>query len=121
MASYPYRNQITNTMTESTSIEDRLFALKQQYLKSLPDKISEINQHWASCVENQTVADNLLESSLHKLAGSAGMYDETALGEIARSIEITLSNHSENLTSQNILLIESELDRLRNKITELSA
>lgn len=108
-------------MTESASVEDRLFALKLQYLKSLPEKITEINQQWATCVENQTVSDNMLEASLHKLAGSAGMYDEITLGEIARSIEITLSNHSETLTPQNIFLIESELDKLRNKIAELSA
>ena len=121
MASYPHRNQITNTMTDSVSIEDKLSALKQQYLKSLPEKMSEINRYWATCIENQEIQDNMLEAALHKLAGSAGMYDENTLGEIARTIEITLSNHSKTLTSQDIQIIESELERLRSKTSELSA
>jgi len=108
-------------MTESVSVEDKLNALKQQYLKSLPEKISDINQHWSACIKNQAIQDNLLETSLHKLAGSAGLYGEDTLGEIAREIEIALSNHSETLTSQDIQTIESKLEKLRNKISGLSA
>jgi len=121
MASYPYQNQNTNAMTEKTAIEDKLFALKQKYLLSLPEKLSDIDEHWSACCETQTLADKALESSLHKLAGSAGMYDENELGEIARSLEISVSNYSETLTPENIKEIDTGLTKLREKVSELIA
>ena len=108
-------------MTETLSPEDKIHALKKQYIQSLAGKFSDIFQFWSLNKKNKEILDNSLESALHKLAGSAGMYDETALGEIARTLEISIATIDTSLSDKHISQIDSEMEKLKTKITELSS
>lgn len=108
-------------MSDTASIESRLAALKEKYIISLPEKVHTISQIWHSSRQSTSLSDNSLESCLHKLAGSAGMYEEDQLGELARSIEINISTHSENLTDEVKSQIDSALSQLNEMVSELTS
>jgi len=107
-------------MTDTPSVEDKLSALKKQYINSLPDKFSEILQLWQSNKNITQIPDKMLETALHKLAGSAGMYDEHKLGEIARTVEIIVSEIDNDLEDDVITQIDSDLEQLKITIANLS-
>ncbi|MCK4707884.1 MAG: Hpt domain-containing protein [Gammaproteobacteria bacterium] len=107
-------------MTDTLSVENKLLALKKQYIDSLTDKFSEISKLWFVAEQTRKIPDNSLESALHKLAGSAGMYDETELGNIARSVEIRISEIDSNIEDNTVSQIDSELEQLKIMITDLS-
>ncbi|MDH5516246.1 MAG: Hpt domain-containing protein [Gammaproteobacteria bacterium] len=109
-------------MSDIPSIEDKLLALKASYISSLPEKFDAISQLWQGCKEHGSFADNSLESCLHKLAGSAGMYDEAELGEICRSLELMLTDFSPPFNAafssevdNKLLSLENAIDHLVNK------
>ena len=52
-------------MTDTPSVEDKLSALKKQYINSLPDKFSEILQLWQSNKNITQIPDKTLEAALH--------------------------------------------------------
>lgn len=107
-------------MADQATIENKLLALKQKYLQSLPDKLETITSLWQACAEQMSIDDKALESALHKLAGSAGMYEEDQLGQIAREIELIVAA-SDKLNAQSQQKITQGLKQLEEKIQQLSA
>lgn len=106
-------------MADIKEIEDKLAILKIKYISSLPDKMMDINKEWASCTRRKTIIDPTLTSFLHKLAGSAGLYDLFELGERARSIELLILEIEGPLTNEMIFEIDSRLTQLKAMVTEL--
>jgi len=111
-------------MTDQTSIENKLLALKLKYIQSLPEKLDAITTLWQTYGEKMseqiTINDKSLESALHKLAGSAGMYEEDELGQIARDIELTIAGSGETINASNQQKIIAGLKRLEEKIRQLT-
>lgn len=108
-------------MSDPATIENKLLALKLKYLQSLPEKFETITSLWQDCVEQMRIKDNSLESALHKLAGSAGMYDEEELGQIARKIELLVVESGNNINAQYQQQITEGMKQLEEKIQQLSA
>ncbi len=108
-------------MSDQATIENKLLALKQKYLQSLPEKLETITSLWQACAEQMSIDDNALESALHKLAGSAGMYEEDELGQIAREIELVVAASGDKLNAQSQQKITAGLKQLEDKIQQLSA
>jgi len=108
-------------MSDQATIENKLLALKQKYLQSLPEKLETITSLWHACAEQMRIDDNALESALHKLAGSAGMYEEDELGQIARNIELIIAESSDTLNAQKQQQITEGLKQLEEKIQQLTA
>lgn len=110
-------------MTEQLTVEDKLLALKKKYYRSLPDKLVTIQTIWQQYENQRIFADNALETALHKLAGSAGMYDEAELGRIARDAELLVADCSRSgnsLDENNVIKISESLNKLKDKIEQLS-
>lgn len=107
-------------MTAQVTVEDKLQALKQKYYQSLPDKLDDIQSSWQQCKEQKAFTDKVLESSLHKLAGSAGMYDEEELGQIARDAELLIANCDDVIDDEVSVKISDSLKQLSRKIEQLS-
>ena len=108
-------------MSDQATIENKLLALKQKYLQSLPEKLETITSLWLSCTEQMSIDDKALESALHKLAGSAGMYEENELGQIARKIELLVAECGNTLNAQYQQQITEGMKQLEKKIQQLSA
>jgi len=108
-------------MSNQATIENKLLALKQKYLQSLPEKLNIITSLWQACAEQMSIDDKALESALHKLAGSAGMYEEDELGQIAREIELIVAASGDTLNAQSQQQITEGLRQLEEKIQQLSA
>ena len=106
-------------MNDQAAIEDKLKVLKQKYLLSLPDKLAVINALWQDCTEQMSLSDKSLESALHKLAGSAGMYEEQELGQLARDVELIVADCEPDLNDDDLLTIANSLSKLEQKITQL--
>lgn len=106
-------------MSDIQSVVDKLTLLKQKYIKSLPDKVTDIYMEWNSCKELKTVKDQELASHLHKLAGSAGMYDLFELGEKARVIELNIINIEGSIADDIIDDIDNDLRILQKMVTDL--
>lgn len=107
-------------MNDITSIEDKLAKLKVKYILSLPDKISDIYQQWHLCKSKKSITGSELVSHLHKLAGSAGMYDLFDLGEKARHLELSVIDINDTLSNDTISEIDSLLEQLKTMISQLS-
>ena len=107
-------------MTDTPSIEDKLLALKIAYINSLPEKFYEINQLWQFYKQQTDITDKNLESCLHKLAGSAGMYNETELGELCRALELSISDINPSFDSAFISLFDDEMLKLETMIDKLA-
>jgi len=57
---------------------------------------------------------------LHKLAGSAGMYDLYELGEQARALELSIISPESALTDETIQSFDNGLDILKDMVADLS-
>lgn len=71
---------------------DHLFAeLKETYKKTIPDKIERLENIILAIQKSPTI-ENLqgLRIEVHKIAGSAGSYGFTAVGEICKNLELEL-------------------------------
>lgn len=108
-------------MTSTASVQDKLTKLKNKYMHSLPGKISDIFSQWELCKTDKTLKDSALASQLHKLAGSAGMYELFELGEKARAIELTVSAQEGLLSAEIITEIEHTLEQLRTMVVNFQA
>ncbi|MDH5392949.1 MAG: Hpt domain-containing protein [Gammaproteobacteria bacterium] len=106
-------------MPDTPSVEDKIIALKHSYIRSLPDKFLEINRHWQHSKTQHSFSDKCFEASLHKLAGSAGMYDEAALGELCRSLELMAAGVAQAIDTNTIRQLESGLLQLDKMISDL--
>lgn len=107
-------------MTDIVSTEDKIIALKKQYIISLGDKFTEISLLWQSIIETGKISDTALETALHKIAGSAGMYDEPELGTTARFLEIKISDAEKQINDDFISEINSCLTQLKTIINHLN-
>jgi len=107
-------------MSDPKSVEDKLSLLQDKYINSLPAKITDIKQEWNNCKSSKTITEKNLESMLHKLAGSAGMYDLYELGEQARALELSIISPESALTNETIQTFDDGLDVLKGMVAELS-
>jgi len=82
--------------------------LLNKYLNRLPDKLVEINSY----IVNQEKLN--LQSAIHKLAGSAGMYGFKSISETAAEIE-DLIIAGESLSSEKFQIL---FDVLSDKIND---
>jgi len=107
-------------MSDPKSVEDKLNILQDKYINSLPAKITDIKHEWNNCKTSKTIAEKNLESMLHKLAGSAGMYDLYELGEQARTLELAIISPESALTDETIQTFDDGFDVLKDMVAELS-
>ena len=79
------------------SLEQKLLVLKNNYIQNLPARIDEMKRRWHD-IETTQNADDLKELiiMMHKLAGSAGMYDAHEISDQAREIENSLNALNDN-------------------------
>lgn len=71
--------------------------LQQRYRDSLPTKHADLTSRW-QLLQNEPAnlaAQSALQESVHRLAGSAGAYGYTTIGEFARSADALLIRHRE--------------------------
>ncbi|MGZ3159667.1 MAG: Hpt domain-containing protein, partial [Burkholderiaceae bacterium] len=70
-------------------IEDKLHLLLNLFSTKLPQKITEIEHAWQSCVETPSSLEcwSKLHRLLHTLAGSSGSFGFAELGLQARTME----------------------------------
>ncbi len=76
----------------SSRAKTLLLAQRDRYLQSLPDRkanILECWQRWNADREDRSVLKELT-SALHKLAGSAGNFGLSGIGDAARKLEAML-------------------------------
>ena len=106
-------------MSDIETVQDKLNLLKDKYISSLPQKVTDICHEWDSCKASNEITERTLESHLHKLAGSAGMYDLYDLGEKARALELTIMQPENPLTEEAIMSFETDLKQLKNMVTDL--
>jgi diguanylate cyclase (GGDEF)-like protein len=80
------------------SPRDRLRALRDKYIRSLPDAIGRIEAHWSRMLEDKSNRDEArsLHGMLHTLAGSAPSFGFSEVGEAARNAEILVRNLFDN-------------------------
>jgi len=81
----------------------RLLALQhEKYLQSLPDKKTRIDRYWQA-IQRQGWTRELsarLKTELHRLAGSAGSYGLTVLGQKALDLDVLLAGDMETSHSE---------------------
>lgn len=107
-------------MNDLASVQDKLKKLKERYVKSLPEKIADICYEWDLCKTNRDISSSDFASHLHKLAGSAGMYEFSELGEIARTLELITINAEDRLPDEIITEINTHLSQLKLMINALT-
>lgn len=107
-------------MSDLASVEDKLTKLKERYVKSLPGKITDICYEWDLCKTSRDISSSDFVSHLHKLAGSAGMYEFFELGEIARTLELISINVEDRLSDEIITEINTHLSQLKSMVTNLT-
>jgi len=72
-------------------LEEKLAALKQDFLQGLHGRYTELYSHWQLYLENKDIEFlDPLHRNLHSLAGSSGLYGCPEMGELARKVEIIL-------------------------------
>jgi PAS domain S-box-containing protein len=83
---------------ESKNIHDKLFALRQEYLARLEEKISQLKNHWEEICAASGKLDLYpdFQRQFHNMRGTAGTYGCPELSEVAAEIEILLIQHSQN-------------------------
>ena len=84
-------------------------ALKQKYIQKLPTKMTEIDAHF----EAENFAN--VQTGIHKLAGSAGMYGFAELSSLAADIEELI------VSNPNKEVLKIQLQRLYDKVNETIA
>lgn len=107
-------------MNDLASVQDKLTKLKELYIKSLPGKITEICYEWDLCKTSGDISSSNFASHLHKLAGSAGMYEFFELGEIARALELISINVESHLSDDIITEINIHLTQLKLMVNTLT-
>jgi HPt (histidine-containing phosphotransfer) domain-containing protein len=106
-------------MTDTTSVQDKIVKLKEKYINSLSDKVNNINHEWSLCKASKMMKNSEFISLLHKLAGSAGMYELFELGEKARTIELSVIDTEDAITNETIIEIDTQLKQLRAMVADL--
>lgn len=112
----PPATKCKRKMTNNSDIEARLKSITEAYYKKLPALFDSLHTEWLA-VSNDYSADGArtLGRELHKLAGSAGMYQANDISDIAREIEnnlVTLSERNDSEIQQNINTAFQHLQQL---------
>lgn len=103
------------------SLEQKLLVLKKNYIQNLPARIDEMKRLWHG-IETTQNADDLKELiiMMHKLAGSAGMYDAHEISDQARIIENALNEIKDNdYNPNNNTRINAFYDELQRLVQSL--
>lgn len=77
-------------MTElSAEAKQKVLALKQAYIDSLPEKIQQLEKYWQSIQSNQFKLNDIeqLRGYCHKIAGSSGSYELQEISHAAHRLE----------------------------------
>ncbi len=70
--------------------EARFAALTQAFAAALPQRREAVTQSWQAWCAGDTAARDVLQASVHRLAGAADNYGYTALGAAARALDARL-------------------------------
>src|ERR1700737_2584996 len=70
-------------MEPSTTLNGRLFDLKQRFVLTMPARIAATASPLAGCCDGGKEVTDRLERQFHTLAGTAGTYDLTAVAAAA--------------------------------------
>ncbi|MFI3188311.1 hypothetical protein BCS42_16695 [Crenothrix sp. D3] len=106
----------------TTDIDDRLQQLRDEFVLSLPDQFANIDGLWAAVKQQgitQSHEADELHRAVHILAGSAGMFGQQRLGDIARTVEKSLHPllYNNEIVIPTILsTIENDLLTLKNSV-----
>ncbi|MCK5335550.1 MAG: Hpt domain-containing protein [Gammaproteobacteria bacterium] len=106
-------------MSDIKTVQDKLILLKEKYINSLADKITDLFHEWDICKDSKTLTNSSFVSQLHKLAGSAGMYEFFELGEKARSLELTAIEFKPPLPDEVIQEIDTSLKQLKEMVADI--
>ncbi len=95
------------------SIAAKLQALQQRFITELPARLDDIDQAWQAC--QQTESSDLLHRLVHSLAGSAGTFGCTRLGERSRELELLIQQRYVSAdASVTDMTIEQRVHELRD-------
>ena len=77
---------------EFNALKEKMDQLKKEYRQNLPSKTDQIIKQWLSLRNGNWEIDlyNDLLNSVHKLAGSGGVFGFSKVSEVALKIEIIL-------------------------------
>lgn len=104
--------------------EAALLALKKNYIRSLPDKINDLEATWQSYLANND--ENVIEEAYrkaHSLAGSGATFGQQELGQKSKSLELFIKEKLENgslLDEISVKSIESDIEELRSIVQAIS-
>jgi chemotaxis protein histidine kinase CheA len=106
---------------EFNALKAKMDQLKKEYKQNLPSKTDQIIKQWLSLCNGNWEAGlfNDLLNSVHKLAGSGGVFGFSKVSEIAQKIEISLREFSgtkKKMNSDFKNTIELYLDDLKKAI-----
>jgi chemotaxis protein histidine kinase CheA len=106
---------------ELNALKEKMDQLKKEYRQNLPSKTDQIIKQWLSLRNGnwETGLFNDLLNSVHKLAGSGGVFGFSKVSEIALKIEISLREFSgtkKEMESAFIKKIDQYLDELKKII-----
>ncbi len=102
-------------------LKEKMNQLKKEYKQNLPSKTDQIIKQWLSLSNGnwETGLFNDLLNSVHKLAGSGGVFGFSNVSDAAQKIEICLREFSgtkEQMNSDLKNTIDSYFDDLKKAI-----
>jgi chemotaxis protein histidine kinase CheA len=103
---------------ELNALKVKMDQLKKEYRQNLPSKTDQIIKQWLSLRNGNWEIDlyNDLLNSVHKLAGSGGVFGFSKVSEVALKIEITLrefAGSKKQMNSDFKNTVDSYLDELK--------
>jgi chemotaxis protein histidine kinase CheA len=106
---------------EVKALKEKMDQLKKEYRQNLPSKADKIIKQWLSLRNGNWEIGlfNELLNSIHKLAGSGGVFGFSKVSEVAQKMEISLREFSGSKKKMNNLLInkiDQYLDELKKII-----
>jgi HPt (histidine-containing phosphotransfer) domain-containing protein len=106
---------------ELNALKEKMDQLKKEYKQNLPLKTDQIIKQWNSWRDGNWEIDqfNELLNSVHKLAGSGGVFGYSKVSEVAQKIEITLREDvgsKKRMKSEFVNKIDLYLDELKKAI-----
>lgn len=106
-------------MSENNGFSDEFKNIKEDYLKSIPEKLNAMS----SLVEgfkNQPTAENVktLRNHVHQLAGNAGTFGFQEVTDLCKTWDLKLKDIVENFAPEKIQGILGELEPFIQKVKE---
>ncbi len=106
-------------MSAPDSMEEKLLALRQKYVRKLPQRLQNLYQHWELLESKYEILHvDKIYRIVHQLTGSGKTYGFPAISETARLLEIKFyqlrKEKTTSLSSEEIKLIKewiSEFDK----------